>query len=562
VGLTLALIACGGDADAPGEIPKGIEYPAFSGDLPDPGSLTGPVWLVGIDGATWDLIVPMLENGLLPNFARVLDGGSWGVLTSENPTISPALWSTIATGVPRTVHRVDNFLMRVPGSYEVVEAGPRDRHSPALWEWVGAAGGRSIVLGWFGSYPAEPVAGAYVSKGFDHENPASGQIHPPELADLLATETVVRIPRAAVEQIGAEGLLGDRLIEDARTIAWVEALAPRIDADLVVAYFSGVDVAQHLNWKHMDPAYEPFPDDAPREERLSGVIPAYYQYMDVVLGRLLDAAPEDATFVVVSDHGAGPMRPEDAFHFRLEALLRLLGLTVAAEDGTTDWTRTPVFTVSELYRRNKRIWINLEGIEPGGTVPLERAQATAENVAGRLERLRTEIGTPLFDSIEVRAGRDDWVPGDPAITVRFGPDALRTPTIRDGDETLDFAPVRVRHNDVSGDHRLEGIVILQGPAVRPGVLDAGATLYNIAPTVLYLLGLPQDGGMLRVAPEGGGVLEAALRPEFLADNPIRMIEGYPGVDRSALVRRRGDEAEIDPTHDEALERLRGLGYIE
>ncbi|MDX1389043.1 MAG: hypothetical protein R3344_07625, partial [Acidobacteriota bacterium] len=163
---------------------------------------------------------------------------------------------------------------------------------------------------------------------------------------------------------------------------------------------------------------------------------------------------------------------------------------------------------------------------------------------------------------EVLASNDGWEPGSPALTVRFSEHALRTATITDGDTTLDFAPIRLRHNDVSGGHRLEGIVILKGAAVRPGVLDTEASLYNIAPTVLYLLGLPQDAGMLRFAPAAGGVIEDAIRPGFLAEHPVRMVDGYPGVDRSLLVRRRGGEPVVDPAHAAGLERLRGLGYIE
>ncbi|MDX1390134.1 MAG: alkaline phosphatase family protein, partial [Acidobacteriota bacterium] len=401
-------LGCGsGDATSGGSFP-GIEYASWTGDLPAPGSLTGPVWLLGIDGATWDLIVPMLDEGLLPNFARLLDGGAWGVLMSEDPTISPALWATVTTGVPRRIHRVDNFLVKVPGSYDVVEAGPTDRHSPALWERVGAAGGRSVVLSWFGSFPAEPIAGVYVSKGFDHENPGEGQVYPPDLAGLLATETVVRVPRAAVEHIGAGGLLGERLIEDARTIAFLEALVPRTDAALVVAYLSGIDVAQHVNWKHMDASYEPFPDEPPRREDLADVIPAYYQYVDLLLGRVLDAAPDNATFVVVSDHGAGPLDPADAIHFRLEELLRRIGYTATNADGETLWSDTTAFAISELHRENKRIWLNLEGVEPRGIVPLDRAASAAGEIAARLRGLETDSGAAVFDRIEVLASNDGW----------------------------------------------------------------------------------------------------------------------------------------------------------
>jgi hypothetical protein len=155
-----------------------------------------------------------------------------------------------------------------------------------------------------------------------------------------------------------------------------------------------------------------------------------------------------------------------------------------------------------------------------------------------------------------------WTAGEPALTVRFSPEALLTARVRDGDRELDFSPVRLRHADVSGAHRPEGIVLLHGPAIRPGPLPEPPSLYRIAPTLLYLLGLPQDRRMLVFAPTPGGVLEEAIDPELLRRFPVSMIAGYPGTDRAPLLRSsRPGEEEIDPAREEAMERLRSLGYI-
>ena len=120
--------------------------------------------------------------------------------------------------------------------------------------------------------------------------------------------------------------------------------------------------------------------------------------------------------------------------------------------------------------------------------------------------------------------------------------------------------MRLRHTDVSGAHRPEGILILHGPAIAPGRLAEAATLYNIAPTLLYLLGLPQDRNMLRYAPAGGGVLQEAIDPRTLEMHPIRMIASYPGVDRTGLLRSKAADSH-DPAAEEAMEKLRSLGYI-
>jgi hypothetical protein len=178
--------------------------------------------------------------------------------------------------------------------------------------------------------------------------------------------------------------------------------------------------------------------------------------------------------------------------------------------------------------------------------------------------MRTDEGDPLFSSVVNLAAEADWRPGDPALTVRFSPRALLALEVDDGGKRFDFSPVRLRHSDVSGAHRPEGVLLAHGPGIRPGRLRQPASLYRVAPTLLYLLGLPQDRRMLRHAPAPGGVLEEAVDPNLLLRFPPRMIPEYPETDRTGLLRSRtdpADAAEEDPLSRESLERLRSLGYI-
>ena len=288
----------------------------------------------------------------------------------------------------------------------------------------------------------------------------------------------------------------------------------------------------------MDPSSQQFPQDGDPDPRFSGVIPAYYRFMDNAIGEIRASAPPGTTLVVLSDHGAGPMQPAEAYHFQLEVLLQQLGLM--GEEG-------PAFAISELYRHDKSIWIDPE-------------QTELDTVRARLKGLRSDDGSPLFAAVIDRTTDDGWHSGEPAFTVRFSAAALLTSQMLDGDQSFDFSPVRLRHNDVSGAHRPEGILILHGPAIAPGRLAEAASLYNIAPTLLYLLGLPQDRQMLRHAPAGGGVLEEAIDPRVLELHPVRMIAAYPGVDRSGLLRSKA-AVPPDPAAEEAMEKLRSLGYI-
>jgi predicted AlkP superfamily phosphohydrolase/phosphomutase len=547
--LVLLTASCRAPSDGDAPLPEfpleksaadfpGLSYPPHEGKLPQPASLNGPVWLIGIDGATWDLIDPLLERGELPNFAALVEDGAHGVLLSEEPMISPALWATIATGMPRFEHGIVNFLVKIPGSRRSVQAGPPDRRSPAIWELVGAAGGRSAVISWFGSFPAEEIPGYYISKGFDPGNLRPEQVHPDSLIEVLGKSARPRIQKAHAEAIALSNFLSDTLLEDARSLAAWRTIISGDDVDFLALYFSGVDVVQHVTWKHMDPSSQQFPQDGDPDPRFSDVIHAYYRLMDDVLGEMRRAAPPGTTLAVVSDHGGGPMQPAEAYHFQLEVLLQQLGLM--GKDGS-------LFAIGELYRHDKSIWLDAE-------------RGDVETIRARLERLQTDDGSPLFAAVIDHTKDDGWNSDLPALTVRFSAAALLTSTVVDGGRNFDFAPVRLRHTDVSGAHRLEGVIVLQGPAIAPGRLTRAVSLYNVAPTLLYLLGLPQDENMLRFAPADGGVLREAIDPHTLELHPIDMISEYPGTDRSELLRSKVSDS-FDPTAEEAMEKLRSLGYI-
>lgn len=538
----------------PGDFP-GVSYP-LQPDLPGSPKLRGPVWVVGVDGASWTLIERLEREGHLPNLTSLKESAAYGTLLAEEPTISPALWATIATGVPRFQHGIVNFLVKLPGSADSRTTGPLDRLSPAIWEYVDAAGGEAAVISWFGSFPAETIRGIYVSKDLDPENPKPNQVHPESFAETLRQKAVVSVRQEDLDAIGRTNFLRETLTEDARTMAVLRVVAAERNPDLMVAYFSGIDVVQHVHWRDMDPETPAFPDDEPRDETLSNVIPSYYRYFDHLLGQILELLPANATLIVLSDHGGGPMDLQTAFRLRLRVLLEQIGLM--------DGARGTVLAIDEHFRHDKRIWLNLEQIEAHGIVPLDRSLEQTAEIVRRLGSLETDQGDPVFQSIRNHVAEPDWVPGDPALTVRFSPQVLLAKYVIDGRKSHNFSEVRLRRSDVSGIHRPEGILILRGPEVKAGKLAQPANHYQIAPLILYLLGLPQDAGMLAVAPANGGVNEHVIKQALLRRRPIRAVSHYPGTDRSHLIRsanQTSGERLTNPVEEAAMEKLRSLGYV-
>ena len=152
--------------------------------------------LIGIDGASFRLIDPLLEEGRLPAFAGLVERGARGPLLSQRPMNSPAIWTTVATGFNRQRHGIGGF-----SRTEVSGGTPRkrmvsslDRKTLALWNLLGPFQKSVGVVAWWASWPAEPVRGWIVSdrmargrwnEWLDAER-AGGLTYPPELAARLA----------------------------------------------------------------------------------------------------------------------------------------------------------------------------------------------------------------------------------------------------------------------------------------------------------------------------------------------------------------------------------------
>src|SRR5262245_21938110 len=93
-----------------------------------------PILLVGLDGADWDVIRPMIRAGRLPNLHNLSEEGASGDLLSEPPLLSPILWTTIATGKPPTQHGITSFVVDRKGTEGgALPVQSTERKCRALW---------------------------------------------------------------------------------------------------------------------------------------------------------------------------------------------------------------------------------------------------------------------------------------------------------------------------------------------------------------------------------------------------------------------------------------------
>jgi len=67
------------------------------------------VFIIGIDGASWNVVGPLLEQGFLSNLGALIESGTHGNMNNLGETQSPIIWTTIATGKLPDQHRIQAF---------------------------------------------------------------------------------------------------------------------------------------------------------------------------------------------------------------------------------------------------------------------------------------------------------------------------------------------------------------------------------------------------------------------------------------------------------------------
>lgn len=311
-----------------------------------------PVLLIGADALDLDILKPLVEQGRLPTFARLMREGAWGVLQSEREMRSPALWTTIATGRPRSVHRIYDFVTGSrywPGERRNEDrrlVTSRMREVPAVWNLASDAGREVAVVGWLNTWPAEKVRGTmvapYVALGDAKQVTIKGAVYPDEVRQVYPPEdwqkikhlivTPDEVPTSLVESFaappGPELLQAYPILERyQRALRWSLAnmlsmrditlhLLRTERPDLAMVYFEAADSLAHRFWLFREPLSEVTQQlteaglPTERAEALTAhyakVLDRTYELLDEIAGQLIQALPDGARVVVVSDHGFGP----------------------------------------------------------------------------------------------------------------------------------------------------------------------------------------------------------------------------------------------------------------
>ncbi|MEJ2207813.1 MAG: alkaline phosphatase family protein [Anaerolineae bacterium] len=552
--------------------------------------MTGPKLLVlGLDGATFDMIRPLAAEGRLPHLARLMEQGTAGPLRSTLPPVTAAAWSTFMTGQNPGRHGIFQWRTYDPTTYtgldeRIVTASRLAGHT--FWDHIGTAGWRVGVITVPVTYPPWEVNGFLLS-GYPCPDEQQNYTYPPRLAESRPQSYnfgVDHYLHATPQPILDDGL---EMLERRTSLAL--RMMDEMPLDVCILVLGEIDRAQHDFWRYADAR---FPEHAAAPEAFRQAIARHYEVSDQQLGRLLARAGDDVPVMVMSDHGGGP-HPPRYFHTNAwlreggwlalkrarpslsarvlrrglaalrshlpfeERLRRALppGLVhrarrVSLNIADVDWSRTRAYRFN-MYHPAEGIEINLKGRQPEGIVqPGAEFESLLADITGALRQATDpETGRPI--AVEVH--RKEEIYAGPYLDI--APDLV---VVLDGEHKAGIesggaatAPVAFEDlpRDHSGVHTMDGILIARGPGIRRGASIAGSQIGDLAPTILYLAGLPVPTSM------DGRVLEEILEPEYLAAHPpVRSDGSEESIGTFGAVSDQDDAAMRD--------KLRGLGYID
>jgi hypothetical protein len=498
--------------------------------------------IIGLDSADWAVIDPLLDAGELPALARLIDRGRTAVLLSVEPSISPVVWTSIFSSREPEDHGIRDWFA----------AHAANRRVGLLWDMAAAAGLESIVVNVPGTWPPNHVSGALIS-GFPIPN---ALLHPDRDLVQNVGMIVARAPRPGplytqvipgsdegvgradirlgVWQAPPRGRVDHFALDWAIEWRWLPlpvadfalALHPLDAEDRMPIEVAGQRIVLARNetspWLSVATVAGPLelrmtrlPDDALL------VTPAF-QLADAPIHAFADSAE---TREVVTRAGRYVVEPAGwrsvddpaargaLFDHLVDVEQMHLGATLALMDAVPDWALL-VYVLTLPDRASHAFWPFYRSDDYGGELTPGDAR-DAERVSESYRASDRMVGR-LLDRV-----------GDDATVLIIS------------DHGSASKPGRY------GGHRIEGILAAAGPGIEPDARRSTASIMDVTPLALSLLGLPLALDFGGAVPDG-----FAVAPTTAATLPSYEIDGA------------GESSSPEKIDESTREQLRGLGYIE
>jgi predicted AlkP superfamily phosphohydrolase/phosphomutase len=539
------------------------------------------VYVIGFDGATWRFIRPLVEQGQLPHFQRLMEQGSSGELTSTIPFQSAAAWVTFLTGQNSGKHGVYMFQDYDATSYSYVGRTANSRYfaGQTIFDLVGQLGGRVTAIRVPMTYPAWPIQGLLVS-GFPTPGDTPDSFFPPELREELGA--TAQPEGSDFRELATEEQVATLEAQMERLSDLVSRLLER-EHDLFMVVHRISDEVHHFFMGFVDertPAYDPA-----KAAKYGHLVDHFYRKMDQTLGETLERLSPDDTVFVLSDHGGNITPPRQ---LNLNVWLARQGLLVPKQAAKSLKARLyalnqkvlPAPVRSALRSRApkslrgelRQTWQGLQQIDFGQTqayhfpmkcpplagvvINLKGRQAQGTVDPRDYETLRERIMRDLLEVRDPRTGEKVVASIFKREEIYEGPYVERAPDIvvwchemyKEGPLAAGPLIGEVPYNEllqVPGSHDEKGIFLAMGPGIEKGKILEGARLVDVPPTVLHAMELPVPSDM------DGQVLAEIFTERERAVESVDLV----------LSRQSAENYLSADEEQQIKEKLKGWGYL-
>ena len=454
----------------------------------------GPrIAIIGLDCATPALLFDRYAN-LMPNVQAMLNGSYHGELQSITPPITVPAWACAMTGKTPGQLGIYGFRNRKDTTYEgLTIATSLSVREPAVWDLLGDAGKRSLLIGVPPAYPVKKVEGWRVSCFLTP--PSAEKFTWPE--DLKAEvveevgEYIFDIPN--FREQGPEYVLRRCHEMTEKRFRLARRLVKNKPWDFFMMVEMGLDRLHHVFWHYCDPDHPRYEPGNPFETAFED----YYRMVDREIGSLLEALPDDVATILMSDHGARGMMGGVCFNDWLisEGYLTLserVGERTPIAKAPIDWSRTTAWGDGGYYGR---LFLNVRGREPQGIVEPSDYEKVRDEIAGKLEAMKGPEGQPLGTQVIKPQDAYPEVRGvAPDLLVYFGDLEWRSV----GAVNMGGGEIFTYENDTGPDganHDKTGVFVLKDLPGQPTGRAEGLNLVDVGPTLMKLYGLPIPEGV-------------------------------------------------------------------
>lgn len=473
---------------------------------------------IGLDGATWNLIKPLVDKDKLPTIKKLMEGGCHGKLESSIPHVTFPAWKCYSTG--KNPGKLDVYWwmnVDIPKRRFRVNMSSSFK-SKEIWDIIGANSYSSGVVGMPTTYPTKKINGFMVSE----MNPKDvNYTYPPELSDELN-----EMFDYESEFIDFHGKNKDEVVRScnaniSKRFEIADYLVNRFKPDFLNLTIFPIDAIQHFYWKYMQN----------NDEKYANVIEKSWMLIDENISKFLDKyAGENTNVLLMSDHGFTAfkgmfninkwlvdngylvlsknkslkniiyktayrcgIRGSMVDKFKNLPIINNIvndskSLVADVSESLIDWEKSKVIPLPEgILYINKHLLNN------------DEYQRIVKDLQNEISLIKDptdgkKLAKKIYHKSELYNGK--YIDNAPDIIIL--PNEGYEIQSRFDDATWDFSP---KEDGWSGVHKLHGIFLAQGPDIKQGATIEGARIIDLAPTILHMFGVPipqdMDGRVLK-----------------------------------------------------------------